>query len=229
MKKVQSVKCMITNISYLLLLVFLLMSNLTMSQKSSSFLDKLHFERDSNIVSELAVRKISEIKQCVLLDDWQFEELYVRCFNYQKSIDSALIHCDDAQRFGEIKFQKDSVFHYYFYSLMTDSQTVVYVRNKGKADVERKTDEKMKYLESANYYKEEELEIMRKQIFHYLMREKVVYMRDKYDIDKQKQNIQSLKMIQPICLKEAETRRKLKNKGLITNEGIVWRRTKYEQ
>jgi hypothetical protein len=44
MKKVQSVKCMITNISYLLLLVFLLMSNLTMSQKSSSFLDKLHFE-----------------------------------------------------------------------------------------------------------------------------------------------------------------------------------------
>ena len=44
-------------------------------------------------------------------------------------------------------------------------------------------------------YKPEELKEMQRQIFNYLMREKIVYMRDRYDIDKQKKNIQSLKSI----------------------------------
>jgi hypothetical protein len=55
------------------------------------------------------------------------------------------------------------------------------------------------------------------------MKEKVVYLRDKYDIDKQKRNIQSLKIIQPLSLKEAETRRKLKNKGLVDDGQIIWK------
>ncbi|MCF0178940.1 MAG: hypothetical protein HUJ97_01665 [Bacteroidales bacterium] len=107
---------------------------------------------------------------------------------------------------------------------MTDSQAIVYARHKGMMDVKMKTKEKMYYLENSKLYSKIELAAMERRIFQYLMLEKLVYMRDKYDLVKQKMNIQSLKNVQPKCLKEAETRRKLINRGDIVDGKINWNR-----
>lgn len=110
-------------------------------------------------------------------------------------MDSALVEKKGLHAFGLSVYKIDSIYDVNLYKILTDSQIVAYISNKGRVDVNIKTDEKMRYLEDAGIYKPEELKEMQRQIFNYLMREKIVCMRDRYDIDKQKKNIQSLKSI----------------------------------
>lgn len=54
------------------------------------------------------------------------------------------------------------------------------------------------------------------------MAEKLVYVRDKYDIKKQKENISRLKNVRPQSLRESEIREKQKAQGKIVNGKINW-------
>ncbi len=63
---------------------------------------------------------------------------------------------------------------------------------------------------------------MKKEIYSYLMAEKLVYVRDKYDIKKQKENISRLKNVRPQSLRESEIREKQKAQGKIVNGKINW-------
>lgn len=136
------------------------------------------------------------------------------------------MHTNSAADYGFARFKSDSIFNTNFFAMMTDSQIVVYVKWKGAMDVRMKTAEKMRYLEMGEIYSDDELRQMQHRIYGYLMREKLVYLRDKYDIAKQKKNIQLLKATQPACLKEADSRRKMVINGFIDNGKILWRRTK---
>lgn len=54
------------------------------------------------------------------------------------------------------------------------------------------------------------------------MTEKIVYIRDKYDIAKQKNNIRRLKNIQPSSMKETDILEKMKYQGKLQNGNISW-------
>ena len=54
------------------------------------------------------------------------------------------------------------------------------------------------------------------------MAEKIVYVRDKYNIRKQKENIRRLKQVQPVSLRESEIREKQKAQGRIVNGKVRW-------
>lgn len=168
-----------------------------------------------------AKEKLYDIFRCVRLKEQQMAELYQECYNYALRKDSCklLEKGEDYQRY---LFTTDSIFNTRFFEILTDSQAVAYVHEKGMMDVKMKTREKLYYLENSNRYSRIELANIERQIYKYLMLEKMVYIRDKYDLIKQKRNIQSLKNVQPICLKEADTRRKLINRGDIVDGNINW-------
>lgn len=187
------------------ILVYLLAVFLVTDCLSQSHLKKVDYDFFNNYHSELSVdtivltqivnRKMCELLKYIKPFDWQLSELYYNCWVRQESMDSALVEKKGSHAFGLSVYKIDSIYDVNLYKILTDSQIVAYISNKGRVDVNIKTDEKMRYLEDAGIYKPEELKEMQRQIFNYLMREKIVYMRDRYDIDKQKKNIQSLKSI----------------------------------
>ncbi|MCF0189809.1 MAG: hypothetical protein HUJ96_00970 [Marinilabiliaceae bacterium] len=178
---------------------------------------------DSMKYDAKAKQKMYDIFRCVVLKEHQVPELYAECFDYALRKDSCKLLKDDTE-YQSFQFITDSIFNCRLFEIMTDSQAIVYARHKGMMDVKMKTKEKMYYLENSKLYSKIELAAMERRIFQYLMLEKLVYMRDKYDLVKQKMNIQSLKNVQPKCLKEAETRRKLINRGDIVDGKINWNR-----
>ena len=106
--------------------------------------------------------------------------------------------------------------------ILTDIQKVRYIQVTKTPDVMAKAEAKIKILRESNQYSEEQLASMKTEIFNYLMLEKVVYTRDKYDLIKQKENIEKLKQIKPNSLKESETREKLNSQGKIHQGNINW-------
>jgi hypothetical protein len=56
-----------------------------------------------------------------------------------------------------------------------------------------KAEAKVDLLRQNGNYTEQELQQKRQEIFNYLIKEKVVYLRDKFNIAKQKDNIHKLK------------------------------------
>lgn len=80
----------------------------------------------------------------------------------------------------------------------------------------------MSLLKESGEYTEAETAKMRKEIYGYLMLEKVVYFRDKYDYAKQKNNISRLKKLQPASLKESNNKEKQKGMGKLISGKIKW-------
>nr|WP_293532815.1 hypothetical protein [Prevotella sp.] len=107
-------------------------------------------------------------------------------------------------------------------SILTETQRNKYIEVTSTPEVEAKTEYKLGLLREANEYSEAELQLKKKAIFSYLMSEKIVYARDKYDIKKQKENISRLKNLLPKALRESNIREKQKGQGKITNGIINW-------
>lgn len=107
-------------------------------------------------------------------------------------------------------------------SILTEVQRNKYIEVTSTPEVEAKTEYKLSLLKEANEYSDIELQLKRKAIFTYLMSEKIVYARDKYDIKKQKENISRLKNLLPKALRESNIREKQKGQGKISNGNINW-------
>jgi hypothetical protein len=107
-------------------------------------------------------------------------------------------------------------------SNLTERQRVSYLTVIGTPDVLAKAEAKVQLLRESGQYTEQELQQKQKEIFNYLMQEKVVYLRDKYNVAKQKDNIHRLKQTQPTSLKESDMREKLKAKGKVSNGKVNW-------
>lgn len=105
---------------------------------------------------------------------------------------------------------------------LTEKQRNRYIRITSIPDVEAKTEYKVSLLRESGEYTESELETRKNEIFNYLMAEKIVYVRDKYDLRKQKDNIRRLKEVQPKSLKESEIREKQKAQGRVVNGKVKW-------
>ena len=102
------------------------------------------------------------------------------------------------------------------------SQIIRYVSIAYAPEIEAKTDYKVSLLTENGEYADSEINKMKKDIYRYLMLEKVVYFRDKYDYAKQKENISRLKKLQPASLKESNNMEKQKGMGKLVLGKIKW-------
>lgn len=167
-------------------------------------------------------RKILEITKIVKLSNKQEQQIRTAYDAYNVKIDSALYEVKDAKAAARIKYEAGKEFNKTLMATLTESQRNKYIEVTSTPEVEAKTDYKLGLLKEANEYSDLELKLKRKAIFTYLMNEKIVYARDKYDIKKQKENISRLKNLIPKALLESNIREKQKGQGKISNGSINW-------
>lgn len=168
------------------------------------------------------IPKIAEIARVISLGNIQktlLKEAYVK---YKAACDSALYKVEDIRESVALVYNTKKEFHKTMMKILTERQIIRYVNIAYAPEIEAKTDYKMSLLAEGNEYTDIEKETMRKEIYKYLMLEKVVYFRDKYDYAKQKNNISRLKVLQPDALKESNNREKQKGLGRLIQGKIKW-------
>ena len=167
-------------------------------------------------------RKIIEISKIVQLSKRQEMKIRQAYDEYMLTIDSSLYNEPDGVRASEMKYRANKVFHNTLMNTLTDKQRLQYIQVTSTPEVEAKTQYKLDLLKESEEYTDEELSQMHDEIFEYLMSEKVVYFRDKYNAQKQKENISRLKNVQPRSLKESNIREKMKGQGRLRNGKVKW-------
>ena len=170
-------------------------------------------------------RKMTEISSVVTLNNSQ-----------KSSINDALSRKEDKmERFNGKPLTKEMVFRKYeidkechekLVSQLSDKQIADYCNLMFAPEVSAKTDYRMALLKEVdNDYTEDELSSVRESIYKYLMLEKIVYFKYKYDYAKQKENISRLKAIQPAALKASINNEKQKGYGRVVSGRVNWHKT----
>ena len=166
--------------------------------------------------------KVKEFTRVISLGSIQktlLREAYVK---YKAACDSAYNKVTDIPTSVSLIYQTKKQFHESVMKILTEGQIIKYVNIAYAPEIEAKTDYKMSLLKESGEYTEAETAKMRKEIYGYLMLEKVVYFRDKYDYAKQKNNISRLKKLQPASLKESNNKEKQKGMGKLISGKIKW-------
>lgn len=166
--------------------------------------------------------KIVEIDKIVKLTPKQKTVLTKGYKDYLAALDSSVYLVKDVVLAASIKYSASKAFHELFINTLKEPQLIKYVHVVFAPELEEKTTYKVSLLIESGEYSDSELGSLRKEIFKYLMLEKVVYFRDKYNVQKQKENISRLKNLQPKCLKESNIREKQKGQGRFKNGKVLW-------
>ena len=151
-------------------------------------------------------RKVNAIDRVIHLNEMQkgiIKRAYKRLLVMQ---DSAMNKVSDTERSFQIIYDAKHDFHNLFMGTLTTSQIVAYCS----------------LLADTGKYDELTVKEYKEKVSEYLMLEKIVYVRDKYDYAKQKNNISRLKALQPTCLKEALNLEKQKGLNKLRNGRIAW-------
>lgn len=121
------------------------------------------------------------------------------------------------------KYEIDKECHEKLISQLTDKQIADYCNVVFAPEVSAKTDYRMSLLKEVdNEYTDEELVNAWDSIYKYLMLEKIVYFKYKYDYAKQKENISRLKAIQPSALKASINNEKQKGYDKVISGKVNW-------
>ena len=167
-------------------------------------------------------RKMTEINKIVKLSNQQEAQVRNAYEAYMLTVDSSLYNEPDAVRATQMKYRASKQFHETLMNTLTEKQRIQYIQITSTPEVEAKTLYKIELLQESGEYSESELSEMHDQIFDYLMSEKVVYARDKFNFKKQKENISRLKNTQPRALRESNIREKMKGQGRLRNGKVKW-------
>jgi hypothetical protein len=158
-------------------------------------------------------RKLLEIKKVISLSSEQEEAIRAAYIELQQTGDSVLYKVNDPAVAAELTYESNKKFHTLFMHTLTESQRNLYIATVSTPEVMAKSLGRVALLRETEEYSEIELETALTHIFNYLMLEKIVYERDKYDPLKQKENIRQLKKLEPVELKKANNQEKLKTEG----------------
>ena len=167
-------------------------------------------------------RKVNAIDRVIHLNEMQkgiIKRAYEKLLVVQ---DSAMNKVLDTERSFQIIYDAKHDFHNRFIGILTTAQLVAYVKSVYKPEVNAKASYYCSLLTDTGKYDELTIKEYKKKISEYLMLEKIVYVRDKYDYAKQKNNISRLKALQPTCLKEALNLEKQKGLNKLRNGKIAW-------
>jgi len=177
---------------------------------------------DNDKISTYVERQMLEITKLISLTPTQIDIFIKLCENYQLKLDSALHFEENPINYISKINNAEKEFTIAFYDALTDRQISQYVNNKSYAKVKHNTKDIINLLEESGAYTKKALVKIEKRVYNYLILEEVAYMRYKYDLTKQKENLHRLKSIQPNYIKVAETYRKLKLDGRIQDGSINW-------
>ena len=181
-----------------------------------AYAQRLHtVEGEESRVTEISsVIKVNNMQRSAISD--AFEKKRRR----KQSLDNGM----DAKERAFRKYEIDKTCHEEFVNQLSDKQISEYCNTIFAPEVTAKTEYRMSLLvELENEYTEAELEKIRGDIYRYLMLEKIVYFRYKYDFAKQKAAISRLKSVQPQSLKASMNIEKQKNYGKLFNGKINWK------
>ena len=192
-------------------LVFLLI------QPGMSQIDSTKAKRMSGVE-----RKLMEIKKIVTLSSEQEQTLKTAYAAYQKTGDSILFKVADPKQAAILKYHADKQIRETLMATLTEEQRIQYLIVQETPYVMAKAEAKVQTLRESGEYSEQELAEKQQEIFDYVMEEQIVYQRDRYDVAKQRDNIQKLRKTQPASLSESNTREKLKASGRLNKGKIKW-------
>ena len=167
-------------------------------------------------------RKIIELKKIITISPTQEDILRIAYELNQKQSDSILFKVQDPALAATLKYEADKKLKQTLMNTLTESQRNKYIRITSTPEVMEKATAKVALLRETSSYTEAQLDSAQIDIFNYLMLEKVVYARDKYDYRKQKENIAQLKKLQPDKLKKANAQEKLKHQGNAKTGRYQW-------
>ena len=167
-------------------------------------------------------RKIIELKKIITISPTQENTLRTAYEINQKESDSILFKVQDPTLAATLKYESDKKLKQTLMNTLTESQRNKYIRITGTPEVNEKAAAKVSLLRETGAYTEAQLDSAQTEIFNYLMMEKIVYARDKYDYRKQKENIAQLKKLQPDKLKKANAQEKLKHQGNAKTGRYQW-------
>ena len=168
-------------------------------------------------------KKVAEIASVITVNKMQrnaINEAFGRKRQKMKGLSEGL----DAKGKAFRKYEIEKACHEELIRQLSDRQIAEYCEINFAPEVTEKTNYRMSLLtEVDNDYTDAELEEMRSDIYRYLMLEKIVYFRYKYDYAKQKENINRLKAIQPASMKAALNNEKQKSYGKVVSGNVQWR------
>ena len=167
-------------------------------------------------------RKITELKKIIDINGNQEEILRTAYIKYQELGDSIFQKVKDAAVVSELEYQSSRELHNVLMNTLTEAQRNQYIRVNSTPEVRAKAAAKVAELAETGDYTPEQLDLAQTEIFDYLMLEKVVYTRDKYDLRKQKENIRKLKDLEPTHLKKANVREKMRTQGKSVQGKVRW-------
>ncbi|MDR1698277.1 MAG: hypothetical protein LBR75_00420 [Prevotellaceae bacterium] len=167
-------------------------------------------------------RKIIELTKIVKINPHQEEILRLAYERNAKEGDSILFQVQDPVEAAYLKRSSNKTLHETLMKTLNEKQRNEYIRVTSTPEVMEKAASRVAELAETDDYTEAQLEEAQKEIFNYLMLEKVVYARDKFDHRKQKENIRKLKGVEPTHLKKANAREKMRTQGKSVQGKVKW-------
>ena len=155
-------------------------------------------------------RKLIEIKKVITISPTQETALRKAYEAYQLMSDSIIYEVNNPQEAARLKYDSDKKWKETFMATLTESQRNEYIRVTTSPEVDAKAAANVEALKETENYTQTQLDSAHVQIFEYLMQEKIVYSRDKYDYRKQKENIAQLKKRRPARMRQAEAHEKVR-------------------
>lgn len=153
-------------------------------------------------------RKILELKKIITISPTQEEAIRSAYESYSATTDSILYNVSDPLQAARLTRANKRRYDETFMKTLTDAQRNRYIRVTSTPEVEEKAASRVAVMRESGDYTQAQLDSAQRSIFEYLMLEKIVYKRDKYDYRKQRENITQLKARRPRDLQRAEAQEK---------------------
>lgn len=168
-------------------------------------------------------KKMNEITSVISINNLQKTSIH-DALSHKRARLEAMDSTVGARQLAFQKYEIEKECHEEFISQLSDRQIADYCNTVFAPEVTAKTGYRISLLKEVdNDYTEEELAKAQRDIYNYLMLEKIVYFKYKYDFAKQKENISRLKAIQPASLKASLNNEKQKGYGKVMASRVNWR------
>lgn len=181
------------------------MKKITLAIAAAAFVTAAFAHEGTNRRSD---RKILELKKIITISPIQEEAIRTAYEAYSATTDSILYDVQDPLQAARLTRANKRRYDETFMKTLTDAQRNRYIRVTSTPEVEEKAASRVAVMRESGDYTQAQLDSAQRSIFEYLMLEKIVYKRDKYDYRKQRENITQLKARRPRDLKRAEAQEK---------------------
>lgn len=170
-------------------------------------------------ITLLSAKEISSIIRINNLQKNAIHDALARKKRQSEMIDSSLSVREKVFR----QYAIDKECHEEIVSQLSDKQIADYCNTFYAPEIQAKTDYRVSLLSEVDGdYTEAELAAARKQIYDYLMLEKIVFFKYKYDYARQRENISRMKAVQPTTLKASINNEYQKGYDKVVSGKVHW-------